>query len=150
MHDEGSTSIHGADVGVMISTATFAQSASSSNYASFDATPEKPLELGYYASAHKGTCSPAPLPEIRIVEAPKSGQLTVRRGELTTNKIPGCPGLKTPVQVVFYQARADSTGSDHIVYTVKSENGEVSTYDVTINIKAAPKPRAAPLGLQKL
>jgi hypothetical protein len=64
------------------------------------------------AAAHKD-CTPAPLPTIRVIEAPKSGTLTVRRGELKTDQVAGCPGLKTPAQVVFYQARAGTLGTDH-------------------------------------
>jgi hypothetical protein len=60
------------------------------------------------------------------------------RGELKTDRVAGCPGLKTPVQVVFYQARAGATGSDHLVYEVMNLTGEVGTYDVTITIEEAP------------
>jgi hypothetical protein len=42
------------------------------------------------------------------------------------------------VQVVFYQARAGATGSDHLVYEVMNLTGEVGTYDVTITIEEAP------------
>ena len=60
------------------------------------------------------------------------------RGELKTDRVTGCPGLKTPVQVVFYQARVSATGSDHLVYEVMNQTGEVGTYDVTIIIEEAP------------
>ena len=60
------------------------------------------------------------------------------RGELKTDQIAGCPGLKMPAQVVFYQARTGATGSDHLVYEVTNPTGEVGTYDVTINIKNPP------------
>jgi hypothetical protein len=122
----------------MISSAAFAQPAPTSNYTSFEATPGKPVQLGYYASAHKD-CTPAPLPVVRVIEAPKSGTLTVRRGELKTDQVAGCPGLKMPAQVVFYQARAGATGSDHLVYEVTNPTGEVGTFDVTIKIKNPPE-----------
>ena len=123
----------------VISTVALAQPAPTSNYTSIEATSAKPVQLGYYASAKKD-CTPAPLPTIRVIEAPKSGTLTVRRGELKTDIIPGCPGLKMPAQVAFYQARAGATGSDHLVYEVTTSTGEVGTYDVTITIKEVPKP----------
>jgi len=94
-------------------------------------------QLGYHASAHKN-CTPAALPTIRVIEAPKSGTLTVRRAVLTTDKVAGCPGLKTPAQAVFYLAHAGYAGSDHVKYEVTTENGEGATYDVTITVKAAP------------
>ena len=118
----------------LMATATFAQDA---NYTSVTATSEKPVQLGYHASAHKN-CTPAALPTIRVIEAPKSGTLTVRRAVLTTDKVVGCPGLKTPAQAVFYLAHAGYTGPDRVKYEVTTENGEVATYDVTITVKAAP------------
>jgi hypothetical protein len=84
----------------------------------------------------------SPLPVIRLIEAPKSGTRTLRRGELKTDQVAGCPGLKMPAQVVFYQARAGAIGTDHLVYLVANPTGEVGSYDVTIKIKEAPKPSA--------
>jgi hypothetical protein len=56
----------------LTATGALAQDA---NYTSFDATSDKPVQLGYYASAHKD-CTPGRLPTIRVIEAPKSGVLT--------------------------------------------------------------------------
>ena len=120
------------------SAAALAQAAPSANYTSFDATSAKPVQIGYYGSARKD-CAPAPLPTIRVVEPPKSGTFTVRRGVLTTNRVAGCPGLRIPAQVAFYLARAGAAGTDHFVYLVINESGVAAAYDVTINIKQAPK-----------
>jgi len=121
--------------------AAFAQATSSTNYTSFDATSAKPVQIGYYGSAHKD-CTAAALPTIRVVEAPRSGTFTVRRGVLTTNNLPGCPGLRVPAEVAFYQARAGVIGTDHIVYVVTNADGSVGAYDVSINIREAPKASA--------
>jgi hypothetical protein len=110
------------------------------NYTSVEATSDKPVQLSYHASAHKN-CTPAALPTIRVIEAPKSGTLTVRGAVLKTNKVAGCPGLKTPAQVVFYLAHAGYVGPDHVKYEVTSENGEVAINDVTIVVKAPPAQR---------
>jgi len=115
--------------------------AQTANYTTVEATSEKPVQLSYHGSAHKN-CTPAPLPTVRVMEPPKSGMLTVRRATLTTNKVAGCPAMKTPAQVVFYQARASYEGPDHVKYEVTSENGEVAIYDVTITIKASPAQRS--------
>ena len=122
----------------LLSTAALAQTA---NYTSVEATSEKPVQLSYHGSAHKD-CTPAPLPTVRIMEPPKSGMLTVRRATLTTDKVAGCPAMKTPAQIVLYQARAGYEGPDHVKYEVTSENGEVATYDVTITIKNSPAQRS--------
>ena len=129
-------------------TAALAQDA---NYTSVEATSGKPLQLSYHASAHKN-CTAAPLPTIRVIEAPKSGTLTVRGAVLKTDKLAGCPGLKTPAQVVFYLAHAGYVGPDHVKYEVTSANGEVATNDVTIVVKPppAPRPTAGDAGVRPL
>jgi hypothetical protein len=66
--------------------------------------------------------------------------LTVRVAELTTTRVVGCPQLKMPAQVVFYESRAGYVGPDHVNFEVTSENGEVATYDVKITVKAAAMP----------
>ena len=131
--------ISGVAVG-LVATAALAQA---TNYTTVEATVGKPLQLGYHASAHKNNCTPAPLPAIKVLKAPKSGTLTVRRAELTTDKIPGCPKMKVPAQVAFYQARTGGTAMDHLAYEVTNDNGEVASYDFTINIKEAPAPLPA-------
>ena len=120
----------------MLASAALAQA--TNNYSSVEATSEKPVQLGYYASAHKN-CTPGSLPTIRVIEPPKSGVLTVRRAVLKTDKIAGCPDLKTPAQVAFYKARAGYVGPDRLSYEVTSENGEVATYDISITVKEAPQ-----------
>ena len=132
----------------LVVAAALAQTA---NYTSAEITTDKPVQLSYHASAHKN-CTPAPLPTVRVIEAPKSGMLTVRRAVLTTDKVAGCPAVKVPAQVAFYRAHAGYVGPDHVKYEVTSENGEVATYDVTITIKAPPvtSPPAGDEGSRRL
>ena len=130
-----------------MATAALAQDA---NYSSVEASSDKPVQLGYHASAHKKNCAPASLPNIRVIEAPKSGTLTVRKAVLTTDMIAGCPGRKTPVEVVLYLAHADYAGPDQVKYEVTSESGAVATYDITITVKAAPAPSPPATGRQPL
>jgi hypothetical protein len=115
-------------------SASLAQNA---NYGSVTTIPDKPVQLSYHASAHKSNCSPGAAPTVRVIEAPTSGMLAVREAQLTTDKIAGCPALKTPAQVVLYTANTDYSGPDHVKYEVKDENGELATYDMTITVKAA-------------
>jgi hypothetical protein len=131
----------------LMATATLAQDA---NYSSVEATSEKPVQLGYHASANKKNCTPAPLPNIRVIEAPTSGTLTVRKAVLTTDRVAGCPILKTPAQVVLYLARAGYAGPDRVKYEVTSESGAVATYDITIIVKAAPAQSPPATGGQPL
>jgi len=108
------------------------------NYTSVQAIAGKPVQLTYHADAHKSSCSPAPVPSLRVIEPPKDGVLTVRQAVLTTNKVTGCPGLKMPALVVFYQAKEDFSGSDHVRYAVTNAQGQTEVYDVTITVKPAP------------
>jgi hypothetical protein len=136
-----------ATVGLTAATAL----AQDVNYTSVEATSDKPVQLSYHASAHKN-CTAAPLPTIRVIEAPKSGTLTVRGAVLKTDKVAGCPALKTAAQVVFYLAHAGYVGPDHVKYEVTSANGEVATNDVTIVVKAPPaqRPIAGDAGVRPL
>jgi hypothetical protein len=118
--------------------------AQAANYTSVEATAGKPLQLTYHASAHKSDCTPARLSTFDVLQPPKLGLLTVRKALLTTNKVPDCPGLKIPAEVVFYRGREGSAGSDHVVYKVTSATGEVEVYDVTITLKPGPAPAPAP------
>jgi len=70
--------------------------------------------------------------------------LAVRGAVLTTNKIAGCPTIKTPAQVVFYQARAGYQGPVHARYEVTNEQGEFATYDVAITVQEAPPQQNKP------
>jgi hypothetical protein len=123
---------------ITMSTTVLAEPPQSNSYTTVEVTSGTSVQLGYHASAKKD-CSPAPLPTIRVIEVPRSGRLTVRRGVLTINTIAGCPGLKTPAQIAFYVARAGSGGKDHLIYEVTNFNGEVDVYDVTIEIKEQAK-----------
>jgi hypothetical protein len=108
------------------------------NYTSVEAIAGKPVQLTYHADAHKSTCTPAPIPTLRVIEPPRDGVLTIRKAVLSTDKIPGCPGLKTPALVVFYQAKEGYRGTDHVSYAVTNPEGQTQGYDVTIAVKPAP------------
>jgi hypothetical protein len=127
--------LSGAIAGFVVSTAL----AQAANYTSIEVPAGKPVQLTYHASAGKN-CAPAPPPTVRVTQPPKGGALIVRKAVLTTDKIAGCPRLKTPVQVVFYQARANYAGPDHVRYEATDANGQVTSHDVTITVKAAPAP----------
>ncbi len=122
----------------VFATTAFAQN---TDYTSVEATAGKLVQLTYHASAHKN-CTPAPPPTVRVTQAPKAGTLLVRSAILTTGKVTGCPTIKVPAQVVFYQAREGYTGPDHVRYEVANADGEIGSFDVAITVKAAPAPNA--------
>jgi hypothetical protein len=117
--------------------------AQASNYTSIETTSGTPIRLGYHASAHKN-CTPAQLPAIKVSEPPKAGALVVRKGTLATDKVPGCGLIRVPVQVVFYNPRDGYVGPDHVQYEVTNSNGQTTTYDITVTVKATPPGAAVP------
>ena len=127
---------------LLASAAAFAQSA---NYTSVETVAGVATRVGYYASAKKD-CTPAPLPTIRVLKAPKHGLLSIRPGAVMTSQVANCPNLKTPAQVVFYQGNADYQGADELAYEVTSANGEVGVYNIAVTVKEAPKPAPATPG----
>jgi hypothetical protein len=127
----------GAALGA-VSTAAIAQLGPTTKYTTFKATAGKALEVANYAAAGPNcTPAPAPGPAIHVVESPKSGTLTVRVAELVYN-VSSCPPIKMPAQVLSYEANDSGTDRDHFVYDVTNAKGEVTIYDVTIEITTAP------------
>jgi hypothetical protein len=110
---------------------------SSDHYAKKEATSGRIAQLNIHASATKD-CKPAPLPNVRLIDRPANGTLIVRRGLLTTNRIPACPNLKIPAQVVLYTSVGNFVGKDRAVYEVESANGDKQKFDIEIDVKAAP------------
>jgi hypothetical protein len=108
--------------------------AQSTNYSRADATSGVAVQLNFHASANKN-CSPAPPPRIRVLEIPKYGTLTVRKGEATVNSIPGCQAFKTTAEVIIYRSRPGYVGQDRLVYEMTSVNGEVATFNITVDVK---------------
>ena len=120
-----------------------AEEAASTNYLAIEAKGEARVQIGYYASADK-SCTPAELPEIRVIAAPSAGTFRVQKAVLTTNRVAGCPQLKVPALVAFYQARPGAAGADRVVYQVRYASGELASYDVSITIKPDDKRPPAP------
>jgi hypothetical protein len=117
------------------------------NYTTVDVASGKQVQLTYHATAKKD-CTPLEPPTVKVTTPPKEGVLMIRSGTLATDRFAGCGRLKVPAQVVFYQAREGYVGSDHVSYDVTDIKGAVSSYDVTINVKAGPAvpPASKPKG----
>lgn len=109
------------------------------NYSSHRAAQGTAIRLNVHASGNKVTCKPAPPPVIKVIEPPKFGTFTVRRGQLNTDKLGQCPRVKLPAQVVFYKSRVNFVGKDRLVYGTTSANGQREVFDITIEVKAGPK-----------
>lgn len=112
-----------------------AQFGPTSKFAALGLTRGATVKIGFHGFA-SGTCAPARSPTIRVIASPRAGMLTIKPGELTTDKISSCSDYKTPVQVVFYQAGESDADTDHLTYEVTNPNGEVEIYQFTIHIRS--------------
>ena len=121
---------------VLFITSATAQSA---NYKSAETIAGAQTQLDYFATGKKD-CSAAPPPSIRVISPPKHGLLTIRRGTMTTNKIPNCPSLQTPANVVFYTGNAGYKGPDAVIYEITDAKGEVAVYNITLTVEEGHKP----------
>jgi hypothetical protein len=138
-----------ASIGTLVASfAATAQLGPTTKYTTFRAVPGKSVEVGNYAAAAQN-CTPAPGPAIHVVEAPKSGTLTVRVAQLVYSNVSGCPPIKMPAQVVTYEARDTGVDTDHFIYDLAGAKGEVTIFEVTIEIAPPPKPAPAPSREQK-
>jgi hypothetical protein len=104
------------------------------NYSSVEAVSGKTLQLNSHASVTKD-CSSAPLPTIRLVERPRAGTFTVRRGTLTGAQVGNCRNLNIPAEGVFFTSRPGYVGDDHVVYELITFEGKAEKYDIVITVR---------------
>jgi hypothetical protein len=123
---------------LLVSAGAIGQPAPTTNYASFNVVPGKTVQVGFFGSASKKDCAPARAPTIRVIEPPKAGSLMLRHGEVDADKMGSCAPFRVPVQVMLYTAGRNDADADRLVYEVTSANGQVDTYQITINIKNGP------------
>lgn len=85
----------------------------------------------------KRDCSVGPLPEIRIIGAPKNGSLITRAGKVKTPASYRCPSKDAEVQAVFYQSRNGYTGSDEATFEIRTADGSTEKRTVQITVGSA-------------
>ena len=99
-------------------------------------------------AAHERSCADAvqsgPLPTIRVVTAPKNGELNVRSGTLKAGRISRCPKLEATAQGIFYKAKPIYKGTDEVAYEVRSASGKVESHTVRIMVTDTQAPDAKP------
>lgn len=109
---------------------------SNSAFRSAEVIAGKQERLGVYGNVQKD-CTPGPLPTIRVVTAPKNGELNVRSGKLKAGRISRCPKLEATAQGIFYKANPTFKGTDEVAYEVRSASGKVESHTVKITVKDA-------------
>lgn len=85
----------------------------------------------------KKDCSIGPLPEFRIVTAPKNGSTITKTAKTKTPGSYRCPNKEAGVQALFYQSKDGFTGSDEITVEIKTADGQAVTQTIRITVEAA-------------
>jgi hypothetical protein len=85
-------------------------------------------------------CSPGPLPEVRIVTPPSSGDVRMEPIKLAvsrdkSNARAHCNGKIVDAVAVFYKSKSDFAGADKVVLDVDFKAGTVKRYIYAINIR---------------
>ena len=125
--------------GVLLSTAASAQE---QVFRSVNVAQGASTRVGIHGNVSK-ECAAGPLPEIKIVTAPKNGTLTVNSGKSKAGALNRCPNLEVPARAVFYKANARYSGPDEVTYEVKRPDGRNQSVTVKITVGgAAGKPDA--------
>ena len=85
-------------------------------------------------------CSSGPLPEVRVVTAPNSGDVRMEPIKYAVSRSKSdtlfrCNGNIVDAVAVFYKSKSDFTGADKVVLDVDFKVGIVKRYIFAINIR---------------
>jgi hypothetical protein len=79
-------------------------------------------------------CTSGPLPSIRLISAPESGNVTVKRGKVTATNYKQCLAMEVPAFIAFYRSRADFAGVDTFTLEVKFPGGKTEVQRISITV----------------
>ena len=85
-------------------------------------------------------CTGGPLPEVRIVSKPSSGELRMEPIKHAVNRDKKnaraqCNGKIVDAMAVFYKSKEQYVGADKVVLDVDFKHGSVSRYTYTIDVR---------------
>ena len=108
----------------------------------------KPLRIAVI-TALKKDCSVGEVGSIRVITPPKNGQLAIRSGKVKTPASFRCPNVETASQQLFYQSKANFSGSDEVSYESRTSDGLTETFTVKITVTDKPGAPAGAGGAKK-
>ncbi|MCP4385230.1 MAG: hypothetical protein GY798_28115 [Hyphomicrobiales bacterium] len=80
-------------------------------------------------------CEINPAPRVSVIEPAVHGTIRIVGATLETNRFPDCPGIKVPVQVVFYTSKPGFTGDDKAILEVSDRPGTSTIRTVSISVR---------------
>ena len=97
--------------------------------------------LGAHGPARDKDCALRTPPVVRVIDAPRSGQLQIRSAKIKLSATASCPAIEAPVQAVLFRAKPNFTGQDKVSYSVTGASGRQVTHTIQIVVKAGgPSP----------
>ena len=119
---------------LVVCCALFTLPAAAQDAIKYKVAPEKEQQLGIYATVAE-PCLGAPIPQLRIAEAPKGGKLIIR---VLAAPIPAgdavCGGKKIPAMVVFYQSDKGFLGVDRVSLDIGIKGQPIRHQTITITV----------------
>jgi hypothetical protein len=104
------------------------------------ARPGEEVRLGWIGSIGQN-CKPNPAPKVEPSSVAGNGQIKLMQGEVKTNSIAQCPGVKIPVILVFYKSSKSFEGEDRFVLSVQEKSGTTQrTYTIQVKGEDGSKP----------
>jgi hypothetical protein len=95
--------------------------------------PGTDVQVGVYFNI-KPDCTSGPLPSIRLVSAPESGRVVVKRGKVTATNYKQCLATEVPAFIAVYRSRADFAGVDTFTLEVKFPDGKTEVQRVSVTV----------------
>lgn len=87
------------------------------------------VQAGWIGSVG-ANCTPNPVPSVQPSKLAQHGQIKLIEGEVQTDSVPECPGIKIPAIVVFYTSSPGYKGTDEFV--LAPTGGAEQAYQVTV------------------
>jgi hypothetical protein len=112
-------------------------------FRSVDALPGRQVRLGLVGNVTP-ECKVGPKPDVKVVTPPKHGVLAIRSGKTKAGSLARCPTLEVPAEGVFYQAAANYSGIDEVVYQVTRADGRNQLVTIRISVRATAAPPRSP------
>lgn len=98
--------------------------------------PNKDIRVGVYINV-KADCSSGPLPTIRLVDRPVSGNVTVKSGKVNAQNYKQCLALEVPAYIAFYKSNPGFGGTDRFTLEVKYPDGRTEVQKLNIKVGQA-------------
>lgn len=93
----------------------------------------KEMRVGVYFNL-KSDCTSGPLPTIRLLTPPASGQVTVKNASVKATNQKNCLAFEVPGYVAFYKPTPDFLGQDALTLEIRTPGVATEIQKITVNV----------------